>query len=46
MSELRVETYRMPAADLGGENPLPSLHPLEDANAPTTDEGLPEKYRK
>jgi len=46
MSELRVETYRMPAADLGGENPLPSLHPLEDANAPTTDEGLPEKYGK
>ncbi len=28
MSEFRVETYRMPAADLGPENPLPPLAAL------------------
>ena len=35
MSELRIETYKMPAANLGTENPLPSLdgclpHRLQD----------------
>ena len=30
MTELRVETCEMPAADLGPENPLPPLKPLYD----------------
>ena len=30
MSELRFETYRMPAADLGPENPLPPLVSKKD----------------
>lgn len=33
MSELRLETYSMPAADLGPENPLPPLHAGKDLHA-------------
>ena len=33
MSELRLETWTMPAADLGPENPLPPLHTGKDLHA-------------
>lgn len=47
MSELRLETYRLPAANLGGQNPLPALHALDETNiAPAIDENVPQKDRK
>ncbi len=47
ISELRVETFTMPAADLGAENPLPPLVTPTPANRPslTGDEPEPDlKY--
>lgn len=41
MSELRFETYRMPAADLGPENPLPPLANKEDVHATITGPDIP-----
>ena len=43
MSELRIETLTMPAADLGPENPLPPLHVARDLHAtPEAKPGIPE----
>lgn len=46
MSELRIQTWTMPAADLGPENPLPALgttrKPFQAESAP----GIPEEMLK
>ena len=42
MSELRVETWTMPAADLGPQNPLPPLQPARDVHAITDAPGIPD----
>jgi hypothetical protein len=41
MSELRFETYSMPAADLGPENPLPPLASKKDVHAMVTGPDIP-----
>lgn len=47
MSELRFETYRLPAANLGGQNPLPPLHSLDEADvAHVMHENVPLQDRK
>jgi hypothetical protein len=42
MSELRLETWTMPGADLGAENPLPPLHTSSDLHAVVTSADIPE----
>jgi tetratricopeptide (TPR) repeat protein len=42
MSELRLETWTMPAADLGAENPLPPLRTSSDLHAVVTSADIPE----
>jgi len=45
MSELRVETRIMPAAELGEPNPLPALRPLVTSNCPLQiDSSVPEEH--
>jgi len=46
MSELRVETYRMPAAGMGPENPLPFFPPPGGAPNMRFSEEIPEEERK
>jgi tetratricopeptide (TPR) repeat protein len=47
MSELRIETFTMPAGRLGPENPLPPLLCPRQVNAPTEiDPNIPEADRK
>lgn len=43
MSELRIESWTMPAADLGPENPLPPLYPREAPRAIENTTGLPQE---
>ena len=45
MSELRIETLRVPGADLGAANPLPSLRPRGDLHAVPHMPGIPEEMR-
>ena len=33
MPTLRLDTLTMPSADLGGQNPLPALHPYTNASS-------------
>jgi len=42
MSELRLETWTMPAADLGPQNPLPPLKPARDVHEITDAPGVPD----
>jgi hypothetical protein len=42
MSELRLETWTMPGADLGAENPLPPLRTSSDLHAVVTSADIPE----
>ncbi|MCZ7545460.1 MAG: DUF5107 domain-containing protein [Anaerolineae bacterium] len=42
MSELRLETWSMPAADLGPENPLPPLRHFRELHAIESAPGIPE----
>ncbi len=42
MSELRIETWTMPAADLGPQNPLPPLRPARDVHGITEAPGVPD----
>jgi len=47
MSELRVEEYVIPAARLGGKNPLPPLRPPASVHAEIkVDESVPEEARR
>ena len=39
MSELRLDTWTMPAADLGPENPLPPMHSFRNASSAELPEG-------
>ena len=41
MSELRIENWTMPAADLGPQNPLPPLRPARDVHGITEAPGVP-----
>jgi hypothetical protein len=41
MSELRIETWTMPAADLGPENPLPALRAGGDLHATDDPDSMP-----
>jgi len=41
MSELRIETFVMPAADLGDENPLPPLRIAKDPHTVAADPSIP-----
>ncbi|MBN1287079.1 MAG: DUF5107 domain-containing protein [Anaerolineae bacterium] len=41
MSELRIETWSMPAADLGPENPLPPLRPYRELHTVEGAPGIP-----
>lgn len=43
MSELRIETWTMPAADLGPENPLPALKTNPDMHAMEDAKGIPDE---
>jgi hypothetical protein len=43
MSELRVESWTMPAADLGPENPLPPLRSYREAHVISDAPGVPEE---
>lgn len=43
MSELRIESWTMPAADLGPENPLPPLVPREAPSASENTTSLPQE---
>jgi hypothetical protein len=45
MSELRIESYTMPGADLGPENPLPPFRPVRDAQIMAEMPGLPPEMR-
>lgn len=46
MSTVRIDTYTMPAANLGPENPLPMLHPRLSATAGrAVDESVPHADR-
>ncbi len=45
MSELRIATYTMPAADLGPENPLPPFRAARDAQLMAEMPGLPAEMR-
>lgn len=46
MSELRIESWTMPAADLGSENPLPSLRAAEELHAVEEAVGIPDEMVK
>jgi tetratricopeptide (TPR) repeat protein len=47
MSQLRVETYRMPGAELGPENPLPLLETINPAGGPVeADPSIPDEDRR
>jgi Tfp pilus assembly protein PilF len=46
MSELRVETYRMPAAGMGPENPLPIFPPPGGGAAMRFSQEIPEEERR
>jgi tetratricopeptide (TPR) repeat protein len=46
MSELRLETYSMPGADLGPENPLPPFRPVRDTQLMAEMPGLPPEMRE
>ena len=47
MNELKMTTYRMPAADLGEDNPLAPLCSLKKANVTMSfNDSVPEKDRK
>ena len=47
MSELRLETLTMPAADLGPENPLPPLQAIRDMHAlPEASDDIPGEMRR
>jgi len=46
MSELRIETYTMPGADLGPENPLPPFRPVRDYQIMAEMPGLPPEMRE
>jgi hypothetical protein len=46
MSELRIETYSMPGADLGPENPLPPFRPVRDTQIIAEMPGLPPEMRE
>jgi len=41
MTELRIENWTMPAADLGAENPLPAMQPSYDSNLPQSFNDIP-----
>ncbi len=43
MSELRIENWSMPAADLGEENPLPPLQAARELHAIESAAGIPEE---
>jgi len=43
MSELRIETFSMPGADLGPENPLPPLRPRRDPHQINASPGVPDE---
>ena len=45
-SELRIETWSMPAADLGPENPLPPLRAAEELHLVGDLPGVPEEMRR
>jgi hypothetical protein len=45
MTELRIESYTMPAADLGPENPLPPFRAARDAQLMAEMPGLPAEMR-
>lgn len=42
MTDLRIENWVMPAANLGSENPLPTMQPSYDSKRPTEFPGIPE----
>ena len=47
MSEFKIQTFSLPAASLGGENPLAPLHPLGSANmALNISRDIPEEDRR
>lgn len=47
MSELRIETYPMPAAELGPENPLPPLHTAQELHkVDHVDSAVPNEMRR
>lgn len=46
MSELRIETWSMPGADVGPENPLPPLQTKADLHAIGERPGIPDEIRR
>jgi hypothetical protein len=46
MSELRLETWTMPAANLGQNNPFPALHPSFDIDLPTEFPNVPAEMQQ
>lgn len=46
MSELRLETWTMPAAKLGQNNPFPALHPSFDVDLPTEFPNIPDEMQQ
>jgi len=43
VSTLRIETWTMPAADLGPENPLPALHSERELHALREGNNVPQE---
>jgi len=43
MAELRIESWTMPGADLGSENPLPPLGTYQEAHIPQEIPGIPQQ---
>ncbi len=46
MTQLRMDTYTLPAADIGSENPLPMFRGTEDYSAIALDPNVPEEDRR
>jgi len=46
LTQLRIEPYEIPAADLGPENPLPNFRGAEDDGVIAADPNLPEEDRR
>ena len=46
MTELRIEPYEMPAADLGPENPLPVFRGADENGGQGVDDSVPEEDRR